>query len=65
MGGKLGTKPVRYIPLSKQEIIKMIKKHSSVLHKDIEKVRKGLLELEYQCSIKHRRYIKNDTKKVI
>jgi len=52
MGGKLGTKPVRYIPLSKQEIIKMIKKHSSVLHKDIEKVRKGLVELEYKYSNK-------------
>ena len=52
MNSRLGTTPVRYIPLSKAEVVRIIEKHTRVLQKDLEKVRKGLVELEYKYSNK-------------
>ena len=50
MGSKLGSPSITYLPLSKAEITRIIERHTRVLHKQIEKVRKNLLELEFKCS---------------
>jgi len=50
MGSKLGSPSTQYIPLSKADVIKIIQKQTSVLHKNIEKVRKNLFELEMKLN---------------
>ena len=66
MPKKLGSQAIKYVPLSKAEIIKMINQKTNMLEKDVEKIRKGLFELEMKVdektneySIKHRRLYKN------